>query len=331
MGKVLKLLIILGILLLTLIGFVKFSSLLAFLWVFPWVIEKLTGIGLHNNMAQAIAIPISIALLFGVGYILSWKAKKRFKGYIIVGSMFFLWSILLFFVEKDYNFDPQTGKALVWVADTPYGPQEVPRGSKVHPVWGTLARELSSKEATQLEIQKHPLLSIDQLDPNMKVAFFGYNGEPMVWYYEHPDGTIELFTHPGFHPRLGVTLNPINPTIAEKIMANLDKINRANTTSNSAPQVLQNNSQPLHSTPDVPSKSKIKDGYTSSSSKVLLDPEQPKKNGKVKQETVSSEPKDILDKAESSGQPAKLDIPKLERLQNLKNFLEKQQKAKKTF
>lgn len=40
-------------------------------------------------------------------------------------------------------------------------------------------------------------------------AFFGFAGDPLIWYYRNDDGTCEYYDIPGFHPRYQEELKPI--------------------------------------------------------------------------------------------------------------------------
>ena len=49
-------------------------------------------------------------------------------------------------------------------------------------------------------------------------------GDPLIWYYEGPDGRIEFFDERGFHPRYAKPLLPVTPEIAQKYESSHPKI-----------------------------------------------------------------------------------------------------------
>jgi hypothetical protein len=62
-----------------------------------------------------------------------------------------------------------------------------------------------------------------QVHPTQNTAFFRSNGQPLVWCYVRPDGSIDLYNQPGSHPQFGGQLQPVTPELVQQILINLKK------------------------------------------------------------------------------------------------------------
>jgi hypothetical protein len=214
-GKLLLAVLLLAISVLGIIGMFRFGSILAFLWIFPFFVDKLVDVtGMNNWLAWALAVPATIAAISILGLLFSWKKDKRQKGFAIACAAIFVFSLLMFAIEKDYPFD-KDGKATQCYASTPNGYEIVPCSWKVHRMYGTEVKPVSKDMAMTLWTKKNGIPTVQRIEPKEDLAFFAPDGTPLVWYYQYPDGKIELFQHPGAHPQLGsqVILSPVSPGI----------------------------------------------------------------------------------------------------------------------
>jgi 4-amino-4-deoxy-L-arabinose transferase-like glycosyltransferase len=208
----------LGVLALILISFFLFDDFFGFLVIFPWAAQEISdSMGIHVWLARSLAIPASLFLLYAFRSAFSvTNVVKRQQGLLILGGVMFVFSLTMFFMEKNYVFS-SSGGIVKCYATTPNDYEEVACNKSVHPVFGTPV----IKDPNQIRgiaqaqwITKHDIPKVDRIVPTKDLAFFSPGGEPLLWYYQYPDGKIDFFGRPGIHPQLNVMLSPINTEIA---------------------------------------------------------------------------------------------------------------------
>ena len=84
----------------------------------------------------------------------------------------------------------------------------------IDPVTGKECREIKPgllERLREYEKGKRPTRITEDVK---KITFFDpRTGEPIVWYFKRPDGTIELFDLMGFHPETGEELLPVDKDV----------------------------------------------------------------------------------------------------------------------
>jgi hypothetical protein len=207
---------ILIVLVLLLIGIFKFGSLLALFWFVPWIAGKISqamGIG----MWPAYILAVIAALIAVYVLALTYRKATRRYGIILALATFVAFSLVMWYTEKDYMFGPD-GTPTRCVADTPYGYQYVPCSWEFHRVYKTKVIPVTREIANSMVIQEKGLPRITKLAISKDVRFFSPNGDPLVWYYEDPDGKIYISFRPEKHPHLNADLSPITPEIVKKVL-----------------------------------------------------------------------------------------------------------------
>lgn len=226
--KLLAALLCMGLLILMGISLFKFGELLTFYSVFPWIVDTIAReTGMNIWLARSLAVPLAALMIYALRLSLSWNDEsKRQLGLIIVAAVIMITSLIMFFVEKDYVFSA-AGVPVKCYASTPSGYEEVPCNWNVHRVFGTpVIRDPEKIRAVVtsgwMAKQDKPLTS-KKIIPTADIAFFSPGGEPILWYYQHPDGKLDFFAKPGFHPQLRVMLSPVNSEIASLAMRYLQE------------------------------------------------------------------------------------------------------------
>lgn len=212
---------------LILVGLVKFGSLLAFLMVFPWIAGKIAETtGMNIWLSYILGVPLSFFLIYALTLALSWNnPRKRLLGLIMMAGTIIVACAIMFFVEKNYVFDPVSTKVKKHYGVTLNGYIEVPLHWEITP-WGSPIirdRERIKEIALSKLIEKQGLPRADQVEIFEKMRIITPDGRPLYWYYQYPDGKIDLFKLPGRHPQIPVMLSPINWKVFSQALKNKSK------------------------------------------------------------------------------------------------------------
>ncbi|MCX6745724.1 MAG: hypothetical protein NTX00_01765 [Candidatus Parcubacteria bacterium] len=200
---------------------IRYGEVLTFFLVIPWIFHKLTNLGINEWIAWIFTIPITIFFLWGLKQSLSKQADKKKQGYIILSLLMFAYCLGMYFMQRDYAFDPKTGKPTKCYAPTPYGYEEVPCSWKIHPIFGTTVIPANKELVTSKILIRSDYPKVEKINPTRDMAFFTPDGQPLAWYYQYPDGKIEIFPRPGYHPQFKVVLAPVTPEIVNEIFKQL--------------------------------------------------------------------------------------------------------------
>lgn len=207
-----------------LISLFRLGSLFAFIWVFPWITQRLIfDAGMDIWLARCLAVGISAGVVYAIYLIFSWKKEKRAVGIVLLLSGFVAYSLTMFYMTKEYNFKPD-GSSTKCVSITPNGIEYVSCNYSVHPIYGTKVQPLSKEIIISMETKKSGNIpKIKRIEPEEDMVFFAPDGTPLIWYYQHPDGKLEFFDQPGHHPQLNTILAPINPEIVKQFFEYLNE------------------------------------------------------------------------------------------------------------
>lgn len=224
--KLIWALVVLGLCLLLIAGLIKFGNVLAFLMVFPWVVDQLVKIGFDIWLARLITVPIACIMVIGFGMAFSLSESKRRSGLALFAVGVMIWSAAMYYMSKDYVFDPVSGTVKKCYAATPNGYEMVSCAWKVHPVYGSAVKPATKEMLTADWVAKHGLPPLRMIEPSRNLSYFAPDGSSLVWYHENPDGKMELFSGPGKHPHLNVELKPVDARTVQKIFAYMDNVER---------------------------------------------------------------------------------------------------------
>ena len=116
--------------------------------------------------------------------------------------------------SRNADFDPETGSAARYYALTPEGYRfyDAPGAD---PAYGIplkpVTKEVITAAWARQEAPFHEYESIDEAP----YLFHPTTGEPQVWYSGDPNGEIQFFSSPGYHPRTGRPLQSITTDVVE--------------------------------------------------------------------------------------------------------------------
>jgi hypothetical protein len=211
------LLISLGVLLI--LGLIRFGNILAFLFIFSWVSEELTlNLGMNEWLAKIIAFAPAVFLTIGTGYLLTFNRARFQRGIIFCSIGYLVVCVFMYSVNAGHAYDPVTGKATKCYAAGFSGYEEISCEWKFHPQSGkpVISDSEQIKEIIRSQaVTANPPKVGQKVKLTKDIRFFSVDGTPLVWYYQYPDGKIELFSTPGHHPQLNTVLQPINAEIAQ--------------------------------------------------------------------------------------------------------------------
>lgn len=194
------------------------GKLLGWLIVFPYlgdIIQEWTGVGYW--LSRIISIPLALGFIFFLPWSISRKKSKRTKALIIIAGMGLLFCLGMALIQMDRNFDP-SGRPLKCVTEDVWGRKVIIScGNKVHPVSGKKVVPISPALARELAVAQSSPPPVKRIVPNELDRLFTTDGDPLLWYYQYPDGRLEFFAEPGMHPTLNVDLIPINSSIAGRL------------------------------------------------------------------------------------------------------------------
>lgn len=171
-------------------------------------VSSLTGLNTYLTMAAAalVFVPFSI----GVSWTLSWRSDRRHAGEAILIGLFVLYNLTLFFATQHAYFSFNKGETLKWYALTPDGVQLYDRAG-VDPKYGAELKPVTKDVVRQLELMQKG--EFKPIDPSTATLFNPITGEPQAWFYRYPDGRLQFYDKPGFHPATGETLQPVTKEI----------------------------------------------------------------------------------------------------------------------
>jgi hypothetical protein len=174
-------------------------------WLFARVIE-LTGFDVWASRAITL---LAVAILWSLPWhvlVLPWigRAGRR------VGTLFVVTALALAtieFVTRDVYFSRTDGRPLKYYIRTLDG-YKFAAASGTDPVYGVLYQPITAEVAGHYMLWK--ARGGQMLDPSVPDSeyFNPGTGEPLRWYARLPNGRIDMFTLPGFHPTYGMKLLP---------------------------------------------------------------------------------------------------------------------------
>ncbi|MBI2448515.1 hypothetical protein HYV44_03110 [Candidatus Microgenomates bacterium] len=223
----LKNLLVFSILAIIMIGIFRFGNALAVFLVFRSIAKSIAfNSGLPDWIAYLMAIPPVAMLAYGMKMSFSFSAKKRRIGYALLCGFFFVPMMIMGFISKDHVYYPD-GRPAKCYAATLTGYEYVSCEWKVHPVFGTAVKPVVPDIIHAIWAQERQVPAVERIVPTKDTRFYTTDGQPLIWFYQRPDGRIELFGRPGYHPQFGnVQLQPATSEIVLKIFEHLEKEER---------------------------------------------------------------------------------------------------------
>lgn len=198
-------------------GFLRTGSFLTvfvlYSWMWGWLHEHL---GLHVQLARAVAALCALPLLLVLGMMFASDPQVRRKGIALFFAISACVFVGMYFMTRDWNFDRASGEPARWYVMTLQGCRFFDAPG-YDPELGIALKPVTTQALKECEALERGFASasVDQTQDN--VYFDRITGEPVVWYFKHADGSVELFSMPGFHPRYQSALKPITVDVVREM------------------------------------------------------------------------------------------------------------------
>src|SRR2546428_2419001 len=180
-----------------------------FYWAYTWVLAHVvesTGLDVWASRAVTLAI-----LAFGL--LLPWhllvlplvgNARRRLAFFLIITALALA---AIDIATRDVYFSRTDGHPLRYYIQTLDG-YKFAAAPGTDPVYGVPYQPITAEAAQHYILWK--ARGGQMLDPSVPESqyFNPGTGEPLRWYAKLPDGRIDMFTLPGFHPTYGMKLLP---------------------------------------------------------------------------------------------------------------------------
>jgi len=177
--------------------------------LFHYVVEKVVSItGMSIWLAKGIVAIVLIPMFWVLPNLYRGKYKKQARA---VGALYFgIFFLSIYFLSRDINFAHSGAGPLKWYALTPDGVKFYDSPGN-DPVYGMPLKPVTPEVIRKLKLLQKGDLKV--IDPRNAVFFNPITGEAQIWYHRYPDGTVEFYDRPGYHPVTGDPLEAVTKQI----------------------------------------------------------------------------------------------------------------------
>lgn len=208
-------------------GLFLYGNILAFLLLFDSIVKSIaTAINLDIWLARIAAICLGLLFINLISpLIFTLNSRKRHVGYLFAGLIFVLIFFSAYITNRDFVFNPDGSakKCMAWNPVAGQYDDDISCNWAVHPKYGTKVIPASMEMIAIKNTMENGPGEFKRITPHKNLRFFAPDGSPMIWYYQQPNGKVELFGNKGFHPQLQVILSPINGDVAALIIKYLEE------------------------------------------------------------------------------------------------------------
>ena len=206
-----KVLILLFFVIIISIPILELAYLFGIKGIFNYFSERIIDTtGVNQYLAKAIILLFTIPLIWSFKWTFSLFPSKRKAGYAIISGYIVMFYFSMFFFTRNQMFDHKTGQAIKYCAQSPEG-LFCSGTDGYDPKYGIKLIPMDPNIARSFALQKNPPQRLEY--PS---KFFDFaTSQPLVWYYQYPDGKLEFFDQPGYHPKYAEELKPITADIVK--------------------------------------------------------------------------------------------------------------------
>jgi hypothetical protein len=167
-------------------------------------LASLLGINLY--LIRVVVTLAMVPFFYGLKLLFSYNSTKRKIGGGVMTAFVVVYNIGLYQATRDLSFTFQDGKILKWYAITPEGVKFYDRAG-VEPNYGIVLKPVTPEVIRNLKVIEKG--NFRTVDPAHVAWFNPITGDPQLWYYQYPDGTLEFYNKPGYHPFTNEPLQPV--------------------------------------------------------------------------------------------------------------------------
>src|SRR6266852_2799126 len=174
-------------------------------WLLAHVVEA-TGLDLWASRAVTLSLLALVLLVPWHLLILPWfgSAKRQVTTLIVSAALAML---AMEVVTRDVYFSRTDGRPLKYFIQTLDG-YKFAAAPGIDPVYGVSYQPITAEVARHYILWKARGGRMQDASVPEAQYFSPSTGEPLRWYAKLPDGRIDMFTLPGFHPTYGMKLLP---------------------------------------------------------------------------------------------------------------------------
>ncbi|MBK6900826.1 MAG: hypothetical protein IPH09_16775 [bacterium] len=216
-AKTFRALLILGVLVFFVLIPIFIYSRVATVWeVFDKVVRSFTEeLATPIWLTRGIVVLLILPFLWGLERTFAFSGRHRRAGLMVVVAYVSLYCFAMYGLERDANVSHKDGRSKKWYCISPEG-YRVFDSPGYDPKYGLPLEPVTKEVIPLIEQQRRGGVTAATDGP---VYFDPTSRRPLKWYWRSPEGRIELFDHPGFHPRYQDALREITPDIIREIEA----------------------------------------------------------------------------------------------------------------
>lgn len=139
--------------------------------------------------------------------------KRKVAKFAVWGAPVLYFVLLSHYRGSDF-FDEEDGSPRQWYVVTSDGVKYSSHPG-VDPDTGLERKPVTPEQKPYLDRVKRG--AMNRVDPNTFELFSKVNGAPTAWYYRAPNGAIEVFDAPGFHPTTSEALQAMTAEVAAEL------------------------------------------------------------------------------------------------------------------
>jgi hypothetical protein len=196
---------------------IRYAYPAADLWmvwrVYSGYVETFAAItGWNRYLVTAIALALFVPFYYGVTLVVwnPFNQRKRQLGVLLIVALALIYNLSLYRATRETAFAFATGAPQKWYAITPAGVRFYDRPG-TDPEFGLRLEQVTPENIHRLRVALSGELA--SVDPKTVRLFNPNTGQPEAWYYRSPDGLLEFYNRPGFHPHTGASLQPVTPDV----------------------------------------------------------------------------------------------------------------------
>jgi hypothetical protein len=178
-----------------------------------YVDQVASALDLNPHLANALILLTFVVAIFFARFLWSFSRQRRIVGISGLAGLLIAHSLVLWWATREQTIDVG-GNALKCYVISRDGNVTYREHPGIDPATGRECKPVKPEMVERLrdyQAGKRPQKVIAE-NP---VFFDPRSSEPIVWYYQAKDGTIEIFDLMGFHPDTGEELLPITRDTAE--------------------------------------------------------------------------------------------------------------------
>lgn len=184
--------------------------------IYSFFLQQISSVfGLDAILARPAAVVTTAATLIVLPWLTSFLLFGRKKKQVLIAGSIVLavWTLSLYYGTDNVFFDRNTGKPAKYYIKTLAG-FKFSSTDDFDPQFGIKYKPIDAQTVQEYYLwKKTGKMQVPTVQPGK--YFDIITGEPIVWYADRPDGSIELFPLPGYDPLTGQALRPMTKEMAE--------------------------------------------------------------------------------------------------------------------